>query len=680
MADGRTLTLKVPADGDDIVLGRGCPALPQLSAGNVATQHARLFRRNGSWCVQDLGTQQGTLLNGVEVFGAKQVNDGDVLAIAGTDVVLTLSAAAHSARDSEGVAVHRVENPGEVTLAIRGLKIAVPGRMILEDITTVARAGEFIGILGPSGCGKTTLIKAIAGLISCDETAIRIASDGPADALQATAVAYLPQEVVIHDQLVVEEALSYISAFKAVGSQLAPDRDAVRSVGEQVALSDRMRTRIASLSGGQKKRVGLAAELLGNPRIILLDEATSGLDPATEADQMDLFRDLAESGKTVLCVTHNPSRLNRCHRVLFLAAGRLLFDGSPQGLVDAMRARTLDEVYRKAQRTPVEQLVAELSAARATEQSVAESRMVGAPATHGLPSRRFSWLLLRMQSELLVRRYAQLVLADWRNLALLIGQAPAIAILVVLTFGNVKANFAELHAARLKEVFLIQTLAVLWCSGTASIREIVKEWPLLRHEQRYGIMPSGVVLSKFVLLGVMAVVQAFLLTAITKIGCSVTGSWVTQLGVLSALGCVGVLQGLCISAVAGTTERAMTILPVLLIGEAIISGGFAQLDGVMRLLAQLLNPAYWALDGLRTTLGTELLIATFPGAPGTFQPPILGLSGPIYLDFAVLAVQGAALFVLTHMFLCAGLATRWSTGLRGTLADVALAARRLFND
>lgn len=673
MGTAVTLTLDGLDESESVLLGRGCRALPTLTGTGLADQHARLLQKNGIWCVQDLGSAAGTLLNGVEVYGAKPVCDGDVLTLADNEVVLRCS----SGRRAPGKPPQsRAGSPSVLTVA--ALSVVVPGRVLLEKVSFAARAGEFIGILGPSGCGKSTLIKAIAGLMPAAEGSISLSSDSPRSEAAAAPVAYLPQDVIIHDQLSVEKALTYISAFKSAEESLQEDKASVHRVVDRVSLSDRVHVRIASLSGGQKKRVGLAAELLGEPQIILLDEATSGLDPATEADQMELFRSLAESGKTVLCVTHNPARLNLCHRVLFMASGRLLFDGSPQRLVEAMGVRNLDEVYRLATRSPAEKLAAVLALpSSSTEPSALPTASApGNGDSPGLQTRPFNWQLFLSQSRLLVSRYADLVFADWRNLALLIGQAPAIAFLVVATFGNIRADFAELHAARLKEVFLIQALAVLWCSGTASIREIVKEWPLLRHEQRYGLLPSGVLLSKFMLLGVMAIVQAAFLTAIVKVGCGITGSWYVQLGVLSVLGCVGVLQGLCISAFAGTSERAMTVLPVLLIGEAILSGGFATLQGITRLLAQVLNPAYWALDGLRTTLSTELLIATYPGAPGTFQPPILGFSGPLVLDLTMLTVQGVGLFGATYVFFCAGLASRWTSGFWGGLKGMVSATAR----
>lgn len=667
-----TLRLDNEGSAGNLVLGKGCEALPDLIGDGVSESHARLFQRNGTWLVQDLGSARGTWLNGVEVFGAKPVRHGDVLRLSDVEVALEIVT---ESRETPRRGTKDALNG--VVLDIRRLSVAVPGQVLLQDINVRACAGEFIGILGPSGCGKSTLIKAIAGLMPAEAGTIQLTGSSAHDLSSASAVAYLPQDVVIHEQLSVSEALGFISGFKAVDTFFSPDPAAVDVVIERVALRDRAQTRIASLSGGEKKRVGLAAELLGNPQVILLDEATSGLDPATEADQMELFRTLAESGKTVLCVTHNPARLALCHRVLFMASGRLLFDGSPRSLVDAMGVHSLDEAYRKATQCPVERLVADLSskAGSANTARMEAESIVADGVVAGSAGKEFSWEALGLQTRLLVARYTQLLLADWRNLALVVGQAPAIAFLVVATFGNIKADFAELHAARLKELFLIQALAVLWCSGTASIREIVKEWPLLRHEQRYGLLPSGVLLSKFVMLGATAIVQAVLLTLITKTGCGVVGGWGAQLGVLSLLGCVGALQGLCISAVAGTSERAMTVLPVLLIGEAIISGGFAQLSGVIRMLAQVFNPAYWALDGLRSTLSTELMIATYPGAPGTFQPPILGLSGPLPLDVGMLVIHGTVLFGVTYVFFRAGLASRWITGLLDGLWGILGAAR-----
>ncbi len=443
-----------------------------------------------------------------------------------------------------------------------------------------------------------------------------------------------------------------MSAIRNEAGDFSPDRDRVNRLIDDLDLRKVASNPIHTLSGGEKKRLGFAAERLGDSAILLLDEPTSGLHPSAEASQMKQYRSLAEEhGKTILCVTHSSASLAQCHRVLSLERRRLVFDGPPAGLAAAKAAADLEQSYGGQPRLEPTTL-RNASGHPLPPASVRNSSLL-TPIGRG--GRNFSWSALRLQSWPLVCRAVQLVAADWRNMCLVVGQSPAIALLVVATFGVVKVDFAELHAARLKELFLIQALAVLWCSGTASVREIVKEWPLLRHEHRYGVLPGSVFVSKFVVLAATAMIQAVLLTVIIKAGCQVVGSWGSQLTVLCLLGCVGVLQGLCISAIAGTTERAMTILPVVLIGEAIISGGFAHLTGFMRALAQVVNPAYWALDGLRSSLSTELLIATYAGAPGSFQAPILGQSGPLLLDLAMLTLQGIGFFGVAYIGFRAGL-------------------------
>ena len=181
------------------------------------------------------------------------------------------------------------------------------------------------------------------------------------------------------------------------------------------------------------------------------------------------------------------------------------------------------------------------------------------------------------------------------------------------------------------------------CSGTISVREIVKELPILRHEIRFGIRIVPYLCSKVALLGVFALAQTFVLLLMVRFFTELTGPFSGQFLTLGLTSLAGVAVGLLVSAVAGTSERAMTILPVLLIAQAIFSGGLARLTGVIRGFAMLFVPAYWSLDGLKAQFSTDLAIATYPGAPGHYQPPILGLGGPLALDVVILLVQSAAM-------------------------------------
>jgi hypothetical protein len=136
-----------------------------------------------------------------------------------------------------------------------------------------------------------------------------------------------------------------------------------------------------------------------------------------------------------------------------------------------------------------------------------------------------------------------------------------------------------------------------------------------------------------------SLIQALMLLLTVRYFTELTGPFAVQYLALASTALAGVALGLFVSAFAGTSERAMTILPVLLIAQAILSGGLARLAGPVKWAAMALAPAYWALEGLKTSLSTDLLSATYPGAPGYFQAPILGTGGPLLLDLIALAAH-----------------------------------------
>jgi hypothetical protein len=124
-----------------------------------------------------------------------------------------------------------------------------------------------------------------------------------------------------------------------------------------------------------------------------------------------------------------------------------------------------------------------------------------------------------------------------------------------------------------------------------------------------------------------------------------------QTAVVMLLAVVGVALGLLVSAAASNSERAMTLLPVALIAQAIFSGGISQLSDLTLRIAQALVPAWWALDGFRASFSSALVFASYPGPPGGAMRPILGVGGPLLLDLTALALQGAIFFAATGLAL-----------------------------
>ena len=507
---------------------------------------------------------------------------------------------------------------------------------LLSEITLAVKPGEFVSILGPSGAGKSTLLHVMNGDVVPTSGDLQFDTLPPEQYLPAwrRSLAYLPQAPVLHDPLTSKRALSYSARLR--GLHLTSQQ--LSSKLEQVGVSHRAHTPIRTLSGGERKRVALAAELLGEPVALFLDEATSGLDPATEKEMMELFLAESRSGKTVVCITHFPDNVSLCDKVIVLARGRLIFFGTPAELLTRFQIKSIGELYPKLtgdpsvfQQAQSNGLTNDDSASsRIQPPSVAQVRVPGPIA----------------QTAILAARYIRLLALDARNVVLLLLQAPIIALFVGATFGNIAVDYSEQHAADLKQVAFLLIMAVLWCAGTNGVREIVKERPIFLHESRYGLNEASYFMSKFLPLSALAIVQTMLLLWLLGRITHLVGDWSTHFIVLSLLAFAATAIGLCISAAVKTSERAMTFLPVVLIGLAVLSGGLARLQGWIKLPAYLFDPAFWALEGLKSTLPSNLTEASFISAPGMYQPLILGRGSPFSLDVFVMACQIAALLSL----------------------------------
>lgn len=631
LPEGGTLTVGA-ADGDH-----------RVQAAGVDRIHARFSRRGGTLSVRDLDSSSGTFRNGEEVRGIVELHAGDVVQFGDFRVVIPAARDGTTSRhDGRGFALTVAEAVKTVlTRDPSGQK----SRRILDCVSFHVDTGQFVGVLGASGSGKSSLMKAIAGIITLSQGEVRLNGQVfTAARLEGErGIAYLPQDVVVHERLSPRVALGYVAILKEIGTSPVERQAAIGDVLERVGLADRSDVPIFRLSGGQRKRVALAAELLGDPGLILLDEATSGLDPATEGEMMQLFGSLSKEGRTVICITHFPGRLHTCDRLLYLMQGKPVFFGPPSELLQFFQISSIEDAYVRERESSADAWAARFSAECAGRiKPVRDQPPQSSVAGVELPKSTLGAVDVQRelnQARHLTERYARLLLADARNLLLLVAQAPIIALMVAIAFGGVRSDFVELHAANTKEVIFVLALSVLWCSGTASVREIVKEFTVLRHEARFGVGLLPYLLSKFSLLGMISLLQTLLLLLIVRHFTLLSGGFLPQFVALGATGLVGVAVGLCVSATAGSSERAMTLLPVILIGQAIFSGGLARIEGVVRWVAMAVDPAWWALDGLRSTFSTSLLHATYPGAPGHYQPPILGPGGPLFLDTGALLMQ-----------------------------------------
>ncbi|WP_344597640.1 ABC transporter ATP-binding protein [Actinomadura vinacea] len=222
-------------------------------------------------------------------------------------------------------------------IEVSGLRKAYGGRPAVDGVSFAVEEGEIFGILGPNGAGKTTTVECVEGLRVPDAGTVRVGGLDPItdhDKITRFLGAQL-QESELQAKLTVREALELYSSFYSAPADW-------RGLAERLGLTGKLTTRFADLSGGQKQRLFIALALIGGPKVVVLDELTTGLDPRARRDTWSLIEDIRDSGVTVLLVTHFMEEAQRlCDRIAVINAGRVAALDTPAGLIRRSAGNTV---------------------------------------------------------------------------------------------------------------------------------------------------------------------------------------------------------------------------------------------------------------------------------------------------------------------------------------------------
>ncbi|WP_370409718.1 FHA domain-containing protein [Streptomyces fradiae] len=618
----------------------------------VSRRHAELRAApDGTYWIQDLGSHNGTFLNGRRVAEAR-VTAEDIVGIG------------HCAFCLIGGNLVEFTDTGEVSLDVQELAVTVDhGRKtLLDGVSFPVGQKCLLAVVGPSGAGKSTLLGALTGQRPADRgTVLYDGRDLYRDYAELRQrIGLVPQDDILHLQLTVRRALAYAAELRFPEDTAPAERRArVDEVIRELGLEERAEQPIHSLSGGQRKRVSVALELLTKPSLLFLDEPTSGLDPGMDRSVMHMLRGLADDGRTVVVVTHSVLSLDVCDRLLVLApGGRVAYYGPPGDTLDFFGFAQWPEAFEAFENDRERDWAGRFRSSRFHRQYIEDPSVRppapgpgaggGEPRTPEPPPKAQSW---GAQLRTLVRRYAAALSADRTFLAIMVA--------LPFVMGAMARALSEgsLNPESTLNVLLILCVGGVLTGAANAVRELVKERTIYRRERAVGLSRSAYLMSKVVVLGTITVVQAVVLTLVALIGVPLNvpgGKGVLMPPLVeitlavALLAFTAMMLGLFVSALVRKEEVTMPLLVLLAIVQVVFCGALLNVRGtpVLEQLAWLV-PSRWAFAAMGATIDIG---KTVPGEK-TADPLMAHTVGAWLFDMGMLVVLCVVLGVVVSRLL-----------------------------
>ena len=462
----------------------------------ISRRHVSIRMQDGDYFATD-ESPTGTFLNG-QRFETQRLTVGDRFQAGGYSFEFT------------GISLRRTQPRIGGRVEARELAFQIGGRTIIQNITLSIEQCSFSGILGGSGQGKSTLLNALCGINPATSGSVLVDGCPIGEGLDSRAlrIGFVPQDDIVHPELRVEDAVLFSARLRLdprVPSR--PLRLLVEETIQRLGLEEHRTKRIWQLSGGQRKRVSIATELLDKPSVLFLDEPSSGLDPATEFSLMRILRGLAAQDCTVICTTHVLGRAYLFDKIVFLHGGRVIFDGSPDLSYGYFQVESLDQVYIRTadEGKSGDEWAEEFETLGPARPPVVPSQPALDLASFGdiAPSVRKRPGFLHSLGTLLHRQW-KILGADRLNLVFLIAQPLLIALLV----GWVAEDLVL-------RMFLC-VVAALWFGCSNGAQQIIKELPVFRRERVCGLGLHSYLVSKYLFLGGITLLQALALLLVAQ--------------------------------------------------------------------------------------------------------------------------------------------------------------------
>ncbi len=596
----------------------------------VSRNHAEFHSTpDGRMEIRDLGSHNGTYVNG------QPIAKGGSQLLGTTDIV----GVGHSTFRIVGDRLEEFVDTGEVSFSARHLTVTVEGgKQILKDVSFGVPEKSLIAVIGPSGSGKSTLLKALTGYRPADQGEVLYDSRNlyKQFAELRQRIGLVPQDDILHKELTVKKALRYAAKLRFPADTTGEERQSrIDEVLRELKLDIHKEKKVTSLSGGQRKRVSVALELLTKPSLIFLDEPTSGLDPGMDRDVMQLLRGLADDGRTVLVVTHSVAELAICDKLLVLApGGSVAYFGPPEEALNFFGYDTWADVFSAFENyrdydwagrwkgsQHYQMYAADLDAVAAQSVAMPPPQAMKPPKPQGWSA----------QFGTLVRRYVSVIASDRGFLALMVilpAVLGAVSLLIEPGQGLLPNPVDPKTKERLPNstattVLLILAVGACFAGAANSVRELIKERVIYERERATGLSRSAYLMSKVVVLGVITVLQGLMVGLIgfstrdiPDEGVVFGNLTLVELCLpIMALGFTSMMFGLIISALVATAEKTMPLLVMFAIVQVVFTGCLFTLHGTVGVnQLSYLMPSRWSVAAAGATLDFNVVTPPEPGA------------------------------------------------------------------
>lgn len=568
---------------DMIIVGRDSSCDLRINDTRISRRHASIKKiTNDKFLLKDLDSLNGIYVNGSKVNGSRTISKKDNIFLG--KYLLKIDGRAKDLSDELAISAIGIEkvypNQKKGKKALHKMDISVPSRSLLA-------------IMGPSGCGKSTLLKSLNGESPPTKGKVLIFNQDLISNYEylKTQIGYVPQDDIVHKQLTVEQSLYFAAKLRIANINNDDINIKIDQILSELNISHIKKNLISDISGGQRKRVSIAIELLTDPMLLFLDEPTSPLDPQTIEDFLNILKKLSENGTTVIMVTHKPEDLDYMDEVIFMAdnnGGKIVYYGDSTKYKDYFNVNNAVSVFSQISGGNSKKWVDKYSNPRPLSTTQDKEKILVNKSNQSSVG-QFFWLTYR---------YFKIKTNDRVNTSIMLLQAPIIAALACLVFNEVTLS-----------VLFIMAVSSVWFGSTNAAREIVGELPIYKRERMYNLRLIPYIFSKITVLSLFSIIQSFVFVYILYLNYDNSDYdlffnnpfsafiWMSFLTISSTF------LGLLLSAIFDTSEKVLAVVPIVLIPQIMLAGLVAKIGSKTVEFISYLTFTRWGIEGFGNIQG-----------------------------------------------------------------------------